>query len=64
MFPPFCQFYKKVVIRLSEHGGVIETQTIGIVPPLKFFSKLGTWYVVTMVLNMKLPLMGSSELLK
>ena len=38
--PPFCQFYKKVVLRLSEHGDVIETQTIRIVPP-NFFSKLG-----------------------
>ena len=25
---PFCQFYKKVVLGLSEHGDVIETQTI------------------------------------
>jgi len=37
--PLFCQFYKKVVLRLSERGDVIETQTIRIVPP-KFFSKL------------------------
>ena len=32
--PPFCQFYKKVVLRLSEHGDVIETQTIRIAPHL------------------------------
>jgi len=25
--PPFCQFYKKVVLRLSERGDVIEAQT-------------------------------------
>jgi len=30
--PPFCQFYKKVVIRLSEHGDVIEKQTLRIAP--------------------------------
>jgi len=36
----FCQFAKKVVLRLSEYGDVIETQTIRIVPPM-FFSKLG-----------------------
>jgi len=28
MWPPFCQLYKKVVLRLSEHGDVIETQAI------------------------------------
>ena len=39
---PFCQFYKKVVLRLNEHDDVIETQIIKIWPP-KFFSKLGTW---------------------
>ena len=32
MCPPFYQFYKKVVLRLSEHGDVIETQTIRIIP--------------------------------
>jgi len=26
--PPVCQFYRKVVLRLNEHDGVIETQTI------------------------------------
>jgi len=26
--PQFGHFYKKVVLRLSEHGGVIETHTI------------------------------------
>jgi len=35
--------HKKVVLQLSEHGDVIETQTIRFVPP-KFFSKLGPWY--------------------
>ena len=40
MCPPFCQFYKKVVLRVSEHGDVIQTQTIRIVP-LNCFSKLG-----------------------
>jgi len=39
----FGQFCKKVVLRLSEHGDVIETQTIRFVPPM-FFSKLGPWY--------------------
>jgi len=44
--PPSCHFYKKVVLRWSEHGDVIETQTVEIVPP-KVFSKLGpcVWYV-------------------
>jgi len=28
IYLPFCQFYKKVVLRLSEHGDAIETQTI------------------------------------
>ena len=27
-YAPFCQFYRNVVLRLSEHGDVIETQTI------------------------------------
>jgi len=40
MFLQFDQFYKKVVLRLGEHGDVIETQAIRFVPP-KFFSKLG-----------------------
>jgi len=31
--PPFCQFYKKVVLRLSEHGDVNEMETIRIVTP-------------------------------
>jgi len=26
--PPILEFYKKVVLRLSEHGDVFETQTI------------------------------------
>jgi len=26
--PPVCQFYKKVVLRFSEHGDIIETQTM------------------------------------
>jgi len=34
--PPFCQ---KVVLRLSEHGDVIETQTVRFSPP-KIFGKL------------------------
>jgi len=34
--PPFCQFYKKVVLRLSEHGDVIETLTIKFVSPKVF----------------------------
>jgi len=38
--PPIFQLYKKVALRLSEHGDVIETQIIRFVPP-KFFSKLG-----------------------
>jgi len=36
MCPQFGQFYKKVVLRLGEHGDVIETQTRRFVPP-KFF---------------------------
>jgi len=39
MQPQFGQFYKKVVLRLSEQGDVIATQTIRFVRP-KFFSKL------------------------
>jgi len=36
-YPQFGQFYKKVVLlRLSEHGDVIETQTIRFVPPKVF----------------------------
>jgi len=38
MYPEFGQFYKNVVLRLSEQGDVIET--ISFVPP-KLFSKLG-----------------------
>jgi len=34
--PPFCQFYKKVVLRLSEHGDVIETQTLKVYSPSIF----------------------------
>jgi len=45
MCPPFCQSYKKVVLRLSEHGDAIETQTTKFVPS-KFFSKLGPWVSV------------------
>jgi len=37
MFPPFCKFYKNVVQRLSEHGDVIETQTIKVCPPKVFW---------------------------
>jgi len=45
---PFCQFYKKDVLRLSEHADVIETQTIRYVMSLpKFFSKLGPCPVLT-----------------
>ena len=36
MYPSFCQFSEKVVLRLSAHGDVIETQTIRIVPPKIF----------------------------
>jgi len=32
-FPIFCQFYKKVVLRLSEHGDAIKTQTIKVCAP-------------------------------
>ena len=32
----FCQFYKKVVLRLHEHDDVIEMQTIKICPPKVF----------------------------
>jgi len=42
--PQFGLFYKKVVLRLGEHGDVIETQTIRFVPP-KFFSKLSPCYI-------------------
>jgi len=45
MYPQFGQFYKKVVLRLSEHGDVIETQTIRFVPT-NFFSKLGPCYQI------------------
>jgi len=47
IFLPFCQIYKKVVLRLSEHGDIIETQTIitrnitQTFSPSKFFSKFG-----------------------
>jgi len=37
---PIVSIYKKVVLRLSEHVDVIETQTIRIVPQ-NVFSKLG-----------------------
>jgi len=37
--PPILPILQKVVLRLSEHGDVIETQTLRFVPP-KFFSKL------------------------
>jgi len=46
--PPFCQFYKKVGLQLSEHCDVIETQTIRIAPP-NFFSKLGPWWQLYLV---------------
>ena len=39
--PPFCQFYKKVVLRLSAHDDDIETQTIICIWPLKDLQK--TW---------------------
>jgi len=37
MCPPFCQFYKKVVLLLSERGDAIETQTIKVCPPPQSF---------------------------
>jgi len=37
MCPQFGQFYKKVVLRLSEYGDVIETQTIRFVPKTFFY---------------------------
>jgi len=40
----FCQFYKRVTLRLSGHVDDIETQSITCISPLKFFSKLGTWF--------------------
>ena len=43
MCPPFVNFTKKVALLLSEHGDVIETQTVRIVPT-KFCSKLGPWF--------------------
>ena len=30
---PFCQFHKKVALRLSEDVDLIQTQTIKVVPP-------------------------------
>jgi len=36
--PPFCQFYKKVVLWLCEHGDVIDTQTVRFVPPQSFLA--------------------------
>ena len=36
MNPQFGQFHKKVVLLLSEHGDVIETQTIRFVAPKIF----------------------------
>ena len=41
---PFCQFHKKVVMPLNEHGDVIKTQTIlwYLFPPT-LSSKLGTY---------------------
>jgi len=36
MYHPFWQFYKQVVLRFSEHGDVIETQTIKVCPPKVF----------------------------
>ena len=40
--PNLATFTKKVVLQLSKHGDIIETQTIRFVPPM-FFSKLGPW---------------------
>jgi len=40
MCPPFCQFYKKVVLRLSEHGDVIETQSMKFCPSKVFLQTL------------------------
>ena len=36
MCPPFCQFFKKVVVRLSGHGDAIKTQTMMVCLPQKF----------------------------
>jgi len=36
--PPFCQIYKKVVLRVSEHDDVIETQTIKVCPLQSFLA--------------------------
>jgi len=36
MCPQFGLFYKKVVLRLGDHGDVTETQTIKFVPPIVF----------------------------
>jgi len=38
MCPPFCQFCEKVVLRLSEHGDVIETKTVRFVPSKVFLA--------------------------
>jgi len=35
---PFCQFYRKVVLRLNEHDDVIETQIIKILSPQNFLA--------------------------
>jgi len=42
--PPFCQFYKKVVLRSSEHRDVIETQKITVCPLQSFLANLVPGY--------------------
>ena len=69
MCSPFCEFYKKVVLQLSEYGDVIETQTVRIVPPKVFWqtrsldlrqlqqwcqSYLNTLYYLASLLSLKL----------
>jgi len=38
MCPPFCQFYKKVVLRLSEHRDVIENANNKVCSPQSFLT--------------------------
>ena len=39
MSSPFWQFYKKVVLRLSEHGDVIENANNKVCPPQSLLAK-------------------------
>jgi len=51
MCHPFWQFYKNVVLRLSEHGDVIEMQTVKVCPKQRFLVNLVPGYITCQTIS-------------